>query len=136
MLAEDGIEFVCYYIDDGFTGVDSDRDDFQRLLTDIHNGKVNCVLVKDLSRLSRNDWECKYYLQMLFVKMNVRFISLELPKLDSFKRPEGVYELDVSFQSMYNENHCRSEEHTSELQSRFDLVCRLLLEINKCSRHK
>ena len=65
------------------------------------------MLVKDLSRLSRNDWECKYYLQMLFVKMNVRFISLELPKLDSFKRPEGVYELDVSFQSMYNENHCR-----------------------------
>lgn len=107
MLDEDGIEFVGYYIDDGFTGVDSDRDDFQRLLTDIHNGKVNCVLVKDLSRLSRNDWECKYYLQMLFVKMNVRFISLELPKLDSFKRPEGVYELDVSFQSMYNENHCR-----------------------------
>ena len=97
MLDEDGIEFVGYYIDDGFTGVDSDRDDFQRLLTDIHNGKVNCVLVKDLSRLSRNDWECKYYLQMLFVKMNVRFISLELPKLDSFKRPEGVYELDVSF---------------------------------------
>src|SRR5699024_12487327 len=84
-----------------------------------------------LSRLSRNDWECKYYLQMLFVKMNVRFISLELPKLDSFKRPEGVYEQDVSFQSMYNENHCRetsikvrgtrSEEHTSELQSRFEL---------------
>ena len=63
MLDEDGIEFVGYYIDDGFTGVDSDRDDFQRLLTDIHNGKVNCVLVKDLSRLSRNDWECKYYLQ-------------------------------------------------------------------------
>ena len=86
MLDEDGIEFVGYYIDDGFTGVDSDRDDFQRLLTDIHNGKVNCVLVKDLSRLSRNDWECKYYLQMLFVKMNVRFISLELPKLDSLTR--------------------------------------------------
>ena len=107
MLDEDGIEFVGYYIDDGFTGVDSDRDDFQRLLTDIHNGKVKCVLVKDLSRLSRNDWECKNYLRMLFVKMNVRFISLELPKLDIFKRPEGVYELDGSCESMYSDNHGR-----------------------------
>ena len=57
MLDEDGIEFVGYYIDDGFTGVDSDRDDFQRILTDIHNGKVNCVLVKDLCRLARIDCE-------------------------------------------------------------------------------
>ncbi|WP_343342826.1 recombinase family protein [Terrisporobacter petrolearius] len=96
-----------YYIDDGFTGVDSDRDDFQRLLNDIHTGKVNCVIVKDLSRLSRNNWECKYYLQFLFVDKDVRFISLELTKLNSYKKPDDIYDLDVSFQSMYNENHCR-----------------------------
>lgn len=104
--AED-MELVDYYIDYGFTGVDSDRDDFQRLLEDVRKGKVNCIIVKDLSRLSRNDWECKYYLQLLFVEMDVRFISLELPRLDSYKRPEEVYDIGVSFQSMYNENHCR-----------------------------
>lgn len=104
--AED-VELVDYYIDDGATGVDSDREDFQRLLSDVQKGKVNCIIVKDLSRLSRNDWECKYYLQLLFVQMNVRFISLELPRLDSFKRPEEIYDIGVSFQSMYNENHCR-----------------------------
>ena len=42
------------YIDDGFTGTDFNRPSFQRLLEDIKNGKVNCVLVKDLSRLGRN----------------------------------------------------------------------------------
>ena len=107
LAANEDVEFIDYYIDDGFTGVDSDRDDFQRLLTDVQKKKVNCIIVKDLSRLSRNDWECKYYLQLLFVELNVRFISLELPKLDSFKRPEEIYDIGVSFQSMYNENHCR-----------------------------
>lgn len=90
LAANEDVEFIDYYIDDGFTGVDSDRDDFQRLLTDVQKKKVNCIIVKDLSRLSRNDWECKYYLQLLFVELNVRFISLELPKLDSFKRPEEI----------------------------------------------
>lgn len=93
LAANEDVEFIDYYIDDGFTGVDSDRDDFQRLLTDVQKKKVNCIIVKDLSRLSRNDWECKYYLQLLFVELNVRFISLELPKLDSFKRPEEIYDI-------------------------------------------
>lgn len=107
LTVTEDMELVDYYIDDGFTGVDSDRDSFQRLLSDVQKKKVNCIIVKDLSRLSRNDWECKYYLQLLFVEMDVRFISLELPRLDSFKRPEEVYDISVSFQSMYNENHCR-----------------------------
>lgn len=107
METEDSIEFVDYYIDDGETGIDSDRDDFQRLLADVHQKKVNCVIVKDFSRLSRNDFELKYYLQMLFVELNVRFISLELQKLDTYKQPEAVYDMNVSFQSMTNENHCR-----------------------------
>ena len=106
MLEEEG-QLVDFYIDDGYTGTDSDRDNFQRMLSDIDSGAVNCVIVKDLSRLSRNDWECKRYLQHLFVVKDVRFVSLELPKLDSYKNPDEVYELGVSIQSMYNENHCR-----------------------------
>ena len=106
MLKEDA-QLADYYIDDGYTGTDSDRNNFQRMLSDIDSGVVNCVIVKDLSRLSRNDWECKKYLQHLFVVKNVRFISLELPELDSYKDPDKVYEMSVSIQSMYNENHCR-----------------------------
>lgn len=107
LILEEEIQFVDIYIDDGCTGTDSDRESFQCMLEDIDKGIVNCVIVKDLSRLSRNDWECKKYLQHLFVVKNVRFISLELPKLDSYKNPDEVYEMGVSIQSMYNENHCR-----------------------------
>lgn len=107
LAVDEETELIDFYIDDGYTGTDSDRDSFQRLLSDIDHGKVNCVIVKDLSRLSRNDWECKRYLQHLFVVKDIRFISLELPRLDSFKNPDDVYELGVSIQSMYNENHCR-----------------------------
>lgn len=106
MLAEE-VQLIGCYIDDGYTGTDSDREGFQRMLGDIDKGIVNCVIVKDLSRLSRNDWECKKYLQQFFVVKNVRFISLELPQLDSHQNPDEVYELGVSIQSMYNENHCR-----------------------------
>ncbi|WP_367569436.1 recombinase family protein [Lacrimispora sp.] len=101
------VQLADIYIDDGCTGTDSNRESFQNMLEDIDKGFVNCVIVKDLSRLSRNDWECKKYLQHLFVIKNVRFISLELPRLDSYKNPDEVYEMGVSIQSMYNENHCR-----------------------------
>ena len=107
LMLEEEMQLVDIYIDDGCTGTDSDRENFQRMLEDIDKGIVNCVIVKDLSRLSRNDWECKKYLQHLFVVKDVRFISLELPKLDSHKNPDEVYEMGVSIQSMYNENHCR-----------------------------
>ena len=104
---EDSMQLAEIYIDDGFTGTDSNRDSFQRMLRDIDVGKINCIIVKDLSRLSRNDWECKRYLQHLFVVKDVRFISLELPRLDSYKRPDEIYDLGVTMQSAYNENHCR-----------------------------
>ena len=107
IMLEEEMELVDIYVDDGYTGTDSNRDDFQRMLEDIDNDVVNCVIVKDLSRLSRNDWECKKYLQHLFVVKDIRFISLELPRLDSYKNPDEVYEMGVSIQSMYNENHCR-----------------------------
>jgi len=103
----EAMELVDTYVDDGCTGADSNRDDFQRMLRDLDDGRVNCIVVKDLSRLSRNDWECKRYLQHLFVVKDVRFISLELPRLDSYRRPDEIYDLGVTMQSAYNENHCR-----------------------------
>ena len=118
LLAGGAMELAGFYIDDGSSGTDSDRESFQRMLADIDAGRVNCVIVKDLSRLSRNDWECKRYLQHLFVVKNVRFISLELPRLDSFKNPDEVYDLGVSIQSMYNENHCR--ETSIKVRGTFD----------------
>ena len=66
------------YVDDGKTGTDTNREDFQRLLSDISSGRINCVIVKDLSRLSRNYTDAGNLIENLFVRLNVRFISLAL----------------------------------------------------------
>lgn len=105
MLQEDML-LVDVYIDDGFSGSNTDRDDFQRMMRDISEKKVNCVIVKDMSRFARSDWELKWYLQKEFVEQDVRFISMELPHLDTYKNPDDVYSLQTSFQSLTNENHC------------------------------
>lgn len=70
------IVFVDFYIDDGFTGTDFDRPGFQRLKEDVVSGKVNCVIVKDLSRFARNAAGSGNYIDDLFVRHRVRFISI------------------------------------------------------------
>ena len=50
----DEFESAAEYVDDGHTGTDADRENFQRLLADVMSGKINCVIVKDLSRFARN----------------------------------------------------------------------------------
>lgn len=70
------IDFVDFYIDDGFTGTDFDRPGFQRLKEDVVSGKVNCVIVKDLSRFARNAAGSGNYIDDLFVRHRVRFISI------------------------------------------------------------
>lgn len=119
LCLEDEMELVDIYIDDGFTGTDSDRDAFQRMLDDINTKRVNCVIVKDLSRLSRNYVESGHYLEYLFVKLDVRFVSLELPMLDSFKHPEQMNSIMVPMQSVFNDNHCR--ETSIKIRGTFDI---------------
>ena len=64
------------YIDNGWTGTNFTRPDFQRLLEDAKVGRINCIVVKDLSRFGRNYLETGYYLQKLFPLYNLRFISV------------------------------------------------------------
>ena len=64
------------YIDDGWSGTNFNRPSFQRMLQDIYDGKVNCVIVKDLSRFGRNYTDAGNYIDNVFVRLNVRFIAL------------------------------------------------------------
>ena len=52
---ENKLVVVEIYIDDGFSGVNFERPAFKRMIKDLEDGKINCVVVKDLSRLGRND---------------------------------------------------------------------------------
>ena len=64
------------YIDDGWSGTNFDRPGFLRMMEDIYAGTVNCVVVKDLSRFCRNASEGGQYLDNVFVRHRVRFISI------------------------------------------------------------
>lgn len=105
--AKHGEEFesVQTYVDDGYTGTDTERDGFQRLLADVISKKVNCVIVKDLSRLSRNYTDAGSLIENLFVKMNVRFISL-VEGVDSYLNPDSVSSIIVPITNVINDNFC------------------------------
>lgn len=93
------------YVDDGYTGTDTNRDSFQKLLSDIYAKKVNCVIVKDLSRLSRNYTDAGSLIENLFVQMNVRFISLA-EDIDSYLNPDSISNLIVPITNVINDNFC------------------------------
>lgn len=71
-------EFNVYdtYIDNGLTGTNFNRPNFQRMLADIESGKISCVIVKDLSRLGRNAIDTGYYIEQYFVQHKIRFIAV------------------------------------------------------------
>lgn len=64
------------YVDNGWTGTNFQRPEFNRLIDDVKNGKINCIVVKDLSRFGRNYLEAGYYLQNVFPSYGVRFIAI------------------------------------------------------------
>ena len=71
-------EFVVVdeYIDNGYSGTNFERPSFERMMTDITSGKVDCVIVKDFSRLGRNFAETGNYIERVFPFLGVRFISV------------------------------------------------------------
>ena len=64
------------YADDGYTGTNFQRPAFQRMLRDIGNGRIRCVLVKDLSRLGRNQLHTGLYIEERFPMFGVRYIAI------------------------------------------------------------
>ena len=71
-------DFVVYdtYIDNGATGTNFHRPGFQQMLSDIEAGHIDCVIVKNLSRLGRNSIDTGYYIEQYFHTHNVRFIAV------------------------------------------------------------
>lgn len=69
-------KLVDIYEDNNYTGTNFNRDGFERLLEDVKQGKINCIIVKDLSRFGRNYLECGNYLEKIFPFIDVRFIAI------------------------------------------------------------
>ncbi len=75
-VKKQGWKLVDIYVDDGYSGVNFERPAFQRMIHDIEQGRINLVIVKDLSRLGRNYIMCGQYTEIYFPEKNVRFIAL------------------------------------------------------------
>lgn len=107
-FVEENDDLIVYdtYIDDGFTGTDFNRPSFQRLLEDMRNGNINCVIVKDLSRLGRNYIEVGNYIEQVFPLFNIRFIAIN-DSVDSFKNPASTNTILVPFKNLINDEYAR-----------------------------
>ena len=106
IVNESDIQFVDFYIDDGFSGTNFERPSFNKMLEDIKKGKIDCVVVKDLSRLGRNYVEVGKYIETIFPMLNVRFIAIT-DNLDSYKNPSSMNNLIVPFKNIINDEYCR-----------------------------
>jgi DNA invertase Pin-like site-specific DNA recombinase len=95
---EMGIFRFEYYIDDGFTGTNFNRPDFQRMLADIEDSKIDTVIVKDLSRLGREYLQTGYYTEVYFPENDVRFIAIN----DNVDTENGENEF-APFKNIINE---------------------------------
>ncbi len=67
---------VEFYIDDGYTGLNFDRPDFQRMIEDVALGKIHTVVTKDLSRLGRDHIQTGQYSEIYFPTHKVRYIAV------------------------------------------------------------
>jgi DNA invertase Pin-like site-specific DNA recombinase len=93
------------YVDDGYSGVNFDRPDFNRLMDDIRSGLINCVIVKDLSRLGRNYIETGKLLERFFPFMGVRFIAIN-DSYDSQNHNAQTDSLLIPFKNLINDAYC------------------------------
>ena len=99
------IHEVSEKTDDGYSGVNFDRPAFQEMMDDIRSGKINCVVVKDLSRFGRNYIEAGNYIERVFPFLGVRFIAIN-DNYDSLDRNQSD-SLIIPFKNLINDAYCK-----------------------------
>ena len=95
---EQGLHVVGEYVDDGWSGTNFERPDFQRMMDDMEAGKVNCIVTKDLSRFGREHVMMDYYLEFLFPEKRVRYIAVA----ENEDTEKGLSDF-VPFKNLFNE---------------------------------
>lgn len=111
------IHIYKVYKDDGWSGVNFDRPAFQRMMQDVYDGKLNCIIVKDLSRLGRNHTETGRYISRVFPAFEVRFIAVN-DNIDSLNSNEDMDNIIVPFKDLLNDSYSR--DISIKLRSAFD----------------
>ena len=113
-----GLSLVEEYVDDGYSGTSYERPSFQKLMDDVKRGKINCIIVKDLSRLGRNYIETGRYLERIFPMLGVRFISI-LDHYDSAGDSTEADQIIIPFKNLINDSYCR--DISTKIRSQFGI---------------
>ena len=110
-------EFVLteHYADDGYTGTNFNRPAFQRMISDIEAGKIDCVIVKDLSRFGRDYIDMGHYLERYFPSRQVRFIAIN-DNVDSIK---GPYDMMLPLKNVFNAQYAK--DISGKVRSAFEV---------------
>lgn len=95
---EDDFELVKVYVDNGTTGINFDREEWNHMLRDIKAGEINCIVVKDFSRLGRNYIEVGNYLEKIFPFLGVRIIAVN----ENFDSEKQTFENSMLMNSLVN----------------------------------
>ena len=111
------IRLIDEAFDDGYSGTNYDRPGFQKVMEAVNAGTVNCVIVKDLSRLGREYVETGKYLEMVFPSMGIRFIAIN-DDIDSGKSSSGD-DILIPVKNIMNESYCR--ELSKKLRRQFKI---------------
>ncbi|HIT91056.1 MAG TPA: recombinase family protein [Candidatus Merdenecus merdavium] len=112
------IKIVDEYVDDGYSGANFERPAFQKMIEDIKKQKINCIIVKDLSRLGRNYIETGKYLEKIFPFLGVRFISIT-DNYDSANESGDLDQIIVPFKNLINDAYCR--DISLKVRSQFEV---------------
>lgn len=104
-------------IDDGYSGVNFDRPDFIEMMESVRKQKINCIIVKDFSRLGRNFIETGKYIEKMFPFMGIRFISV-VDNYDS-NRPASSDSLLIPVKNLMNDAYC--QDISIKIRSNFDI---------------
>lgn len=91
-------QLVDIYVDNGTTGTNFDRENWNRLLGDIKSQQINCIIVKDFSRIGRNYLEVGDYLEKIFPFLGVRVVSVN----DHFDSSRQIFQSDMLMNSLAN----------------------------------
>ena len=102
-----GLHLIEEYADDGYTGTNFERPGFKRMMEDIKSGKINCIIVKDLSRLGRNYIEMGKYLEQIFPMMGIRFIAINDNYDNANTESSDSDSIVVPFKNLLNDSYCR-----------------------------
>ncbi len=97
-VKKQGWKLSDIYVDDGYSGVNFERPSFKRMIEDIEDGKINCVVTKDLSRLGRNYILTGQYTELYFPNKGVRYIAIH-DGVDTIREDNDI----VPFKNIVNE---------------------------------